>query len=668
MDHDVLLAFGGSAAFDGVHDRLAPPPTSGLLPGPWRFVTSGYAIVLLAMAILLNRIQNIVVPPRHSIAARLSRSLRRQSPSRLRRIYDSILPLDLSSTYCRLALRLPSLYFLSKALVLWTVILIQTSELFPAWTWTSGLGKWAADMEMEGVCWSSFCAVCFALCTSALTRGLEGIGASANSSPFNLFGYAFSLHIYSWPSTHVAEMPGMSSRPDKHIIFTLIMPLLQLTMIHFLGIKQRWAQQRLIPTTIVSSLALLHFFVVLWTSPTSYPLLNYLPCIFESGLLCITLLALGLNVLTQILLEGTVTRPLFGHQETLMPKWDEDFSIVLLRMGTASLEATSVAGFGNEVGLVSVPDLDASKAHNEYGSLEMNRLGVAAITNAVEWTGRRRRMKEGFANEIRHVRAKGSSNDGDLWIDSAWPRELTRFATSLKSFLVGLWRFAWDRIRGRTRQRMLTNAPNQEDTALSRETTPAADDAAIPDAYDRFLRGEVVSDDEDEYEPRQRSRAASVSDSSSSSSDSEEEQDNVAETVGLYADLSSASASASTSAPVMLAHMTDTSKSPLTRRRFSRLIGGGGGNSSAVETAFNDWSRVLDGARSLSMHERDREESRRSCVICTVEPRQIICWPCRCLAMCDDCRENMATRSSSHNHSCPCCRRVVEGYSKIFIP
>lgn len=417
-------------------------------------------------------------------------------------------------------------------------------------------------------------------------------------------------------------------------------------MIHFLGTKQRWSQHRLVPTTITSTLSLLHFYVVLWISPKSYPLLNYLPCIFESGLLCVTLLALGLNLMTQILLEGRVSRALFGHRETLLPGWDEDFAIVLLRMGTASLEATNAAGLGNEVGIISIPDLDisTSKPHNEYGSIEMNRLGVASITHAMEMSGRRRKTKVGFKNEIRHVKvkARGTTSDGDMWMDFAWFRELTKFGGTFKNVLVGLWRLLWDRISGRTgtSQRGHSNedTAGHQDRALSRGTTPAFEEVDIPDAYGRFLREEPISDDEDDYQPMQRSRAASASVSdtsspSSPSSDSEDGDDDAAETVGLYADLSlgSASASASTSAPVMLAHMADISLSPLTRRRYSRLIGDGREHSEsfAVQNAFDDWSRALNDQRSLHMREQDRDESRRSCVICTVEPRQIICWPCR---------------------------------------
>ncbi|KAF7365409.1 RING-type domain-containing protein [Mycena venus] len=45
------------------------------------------------------------------------------------------------------------------------------------------------------------------------------------------------------------------------------------------------------------------------------------------------------------------------------------------------------------------------------------------------------------------------------------------------------------------------------------------------------------------------------------------------------------------------------------------------------------------------------DELRRNCVICTCDPREIICWPCRCLSMCDGCREVLASKSSASKHS-----------------
>lgn len=41
------------------------------------------------------------------------------------------------------------------------------------------------------------------------------------------FGYAFLLHIYSSPMTHGAKLQGLPPRPDKHAVFTIILPLLQ---------------------------------------------------------------------------------------------------------------------------------------------------------------------------------------------------------------------------------------------------------------------------------------------------------------------------------------------------------------------------------------------------------------------------------------------------------
>lgn len=131
-----------------------------------------------------------MVPSRHHLAHRVSRNFRNQQTSTLRWLYYSIFPVDFSSTFCRFVFRIPSLYFLSKALVLWTVTLLQTSELFPSWQWNwlVRLGIWAGQREMEDICWFSFCAVCGALCIGAITRGLEGASADAstNTSPFNL--------------------------------------------------------------------------------------------------------------------------------------------------------------------------------------------------------------------------------------------------------------------------------------------------------------------------------------------------------------------------------------------------------------------------------------------------------------------------------------------------
>jgi hypothetical protein len=157
-------------------------------------------------------------------------------------------------------------------------------------------------------------------------------------------------------------------------------------------------------------------------------------------LIVVILVAFFLNTLTQLLLEGSVTRLFVGHTASLMPKWDEDFSSVLLRLGIASLEATSVAGLGNEVGGISLTEhSDAVKYQVQYGEVEMNRAGVSSITHATEGHEGHRMRMEGFSNEIRRVRV-GPSSQSDPLVDTTWYTECKRFGYAVARFGLGCGR------------------------------------------------------------------------------------------------------------------------------------------------------------------------------------------------------------------------------------
>lgn len=53
------------------------------------------------------------------------------------------------------------------------------------------------------------------------------------------------------------------------------------------------------------------------------------------------------------------------------------------------------------------------------------------------------------------------------------------------------------------------------------------------------------------------------------------------------------------------------------------------------------------------------------CVVCQVEPRTIIAWPCRCLTVCEDCRVNLAMNNFGN---CVTCRRTVGGFVRLYVP
>ena len=88
------------------------------------------------------------------------------------------------------------MYYILKALLLWTILLLQASDWFPPFSWNpfKRLDDWAAHKEMDEICWFTFRAVCGALCVGALTKGLEGVGTTS-TSPFNLVCFFDPDHI-----------------------------------------------------------------------------------------------------------------------------------------------------------------------------------------------------------------------------------------------------------------------------------------------------------------------------------------------------------------------------------------------------------------------------------------------------------------------------------------
>lgn len=112
--------------------------------------------------------------------------------SYVRLMMQSLFPVDFSSTRSRLIFRVPSVYLLVKALLLWTVVLLQISQLYPSdspHAWVNALGRWTQQRSLEDICWFSFLSASFALFIGSLTNGLEGVNSTTHA-PFNLVSYA----------------------------------------------------------------------------------------------------------------------------------------------------------------------------------------------------------------------------------------------------------------------------------------------------------------------------------------------------------------------------------------------------------------------------------------------------------------------------------------------
>ncbi|ESK96491.1 hypothetical protein Moror_6999 [Moniliophthora roreri MCA 2997] len=683
---------------------IVPEVTRQSFPGPWGFFTSGYMVGLMLLMVLIHRIENVVVPTRIPHFPISYHARRSRSRILLRRIYDSFLPLDMSKTSTRLVMHFPTLYLMCRSLLLWSLVLVQAAGYYPSVQngYLYDLRVWSESKEMADICWHTFCAICGAFCVEAFVKGLDGVSVAfgahmqANTSPFNLVGYSFLLYAYSSPITHVDKPDGLPSRPDKHVLATITIPLLQLTIFHMLSIRKRWSSHRFLPTALSSFLSLLHFHLTLFshsflstsvgevsllTAPsngtdpgsyshpsgvTNYPILNYIPNMFETVLILLISLTIFLNVTTQLLLTGRIIKPLLGlglngaGEGSWIPPWEEDFGVVLLRVGTASLEATGLRGWGNEVTgvMASLPSDSATSSGRsrrdkvEHGTLQMDRTGVVKVIpgsiTTVTSRGRRRtqakertRVLKGWNNEIKDINVarggRGATGGRRVWgipgfftTPGGLYREIRAFGRTFWDVCMGALRLFWDILRARKlRGRFHRALPREDSSAVENEESDGAlEEDADEQDYSRFLRGEHVTDDEgddDEWVNESDIDSAEGEAEEEDGTDETDDEGRASETVGLYYDLGMRGSTPGATSSAMLAHMAYSGSSPLTRRRYGALLGG--------TTLQSDIRSPSPARRPAPSVLAAGEESRRNCVICTVEPRQIICWPCRCLSI-----------------------------------
>jgi hypothetical protein len=425
-------------------------------------------------------------------------------------------------------------------------------------------------------------------------------------------------------------------------------------MLHFLGIKRRWTRQRLIPTTICGLLNLIHFTYVYFFSSAQYPIFNFVPSLLELMLVLVIVTTVTLHVATQLLLVGQLVQPVLGHQSA-WPSRDEDYSVAILKVGIACLDATNVAGWGNEVAGVGFHE----PALRDGASVTLTRSGVAKVdTPSIMQNGKVVKLR-GFAREIKTIHVESSGQDNGFltggYLGQSYMRELKRFGQSSKAFTKGLWN-ACLRLAHRDKNvnhplRAASPSLNKSNHSLEQvngeETT----------VYERFLRGEVESDREEEAEEdnfqAEFERSLESDDASNITTDDDDEEGSDGSSdddpAALYADIDPLEA------PVLIAHFQQTH---LTRRRYM----------TQSQTPITWFSNSKDSITPKALSNDQDEQRWKACVVCATEDRVIICWPCRCLALCDDCRANLASRQTATKHSCPCCRRTVEGYSRIFIP
>lgn len=117
-----------------------------------------------------------------------------------------------------------------------------------------------------------------------------------------------------------------------------------------------------------------------------------------------------------------------------------------------------------------------------------------------------------------------------------------------------------------------------------------------------------------------------------------------------------------TSSTNTILHHRMSSETMVTRSRFKKYMN----YESEKEMQTNSLIQMILKKRSEGANQTSTElDSRLICVICQYNTREIITWPCKCFAICEPCRLSLVAKGME---GCVCCRRNVEGVSKVFIP
>ncbi|OBA22049.1 hypothetical protein METBIDRAFT_145446 [Metschnikowia bicuspidata var. bicuspidata NRRL YB-4993] len=107
----------------------------------------------------------------------------------------------------------------------------------------------------------------------------------------------------------------------------------------------------------------------------------------------------------------------------------------------------------------------------------------------------------------------------------------------------------------------------------------------------------------------------------------------------------------------------------MTRARYRALAA-----KNIAQTQHQELLALIVAQRKSQMEREERAtlhdgyddiDPRMACVICQTEPRTLITWPCKCLAICEGCRVSLVAKGMK---GCVCCRQDVEGMSRIFLP
>lgn len=552
----------------------------------------------------------------------------------------------------------------------------------------------------------------------------------AATIPINLFSLGLLLHYHSLPSQDPLVPP---TRQVYILLLLTLLEILCLHLVAIPGWRARLPVTAFFAITSRGAMLYFwlnsgsgaHASLM----PAIQSLGRILPEVFFAGSSLIFVILRGL---VQLITEGRLNMDIFGHASAL-PHRDDDFLVALIKYGTATLETTAMKGLNNEVSMLSHPAATYVELHSGSTSASSaGALGTGQVfaTHPAYNRPQHYISADPWNNEVRMVRpvSDGSKDVDPMSKNASMRKEIWRFCKALyllwQVYIVGyvasktgVGRLAQGGSKVARSLRWIGVAPESRDQAEKRREGRARASMTASRAKAATTAAALVDQDDlddPDYHPEEVSSDtdAESDDGGESTDESEGEDDPLrqralrhqhAQPGDMVLRAQSPYERDSTPVfsqldevrtlldepeqqellPVLIAHLQaevgGAGGSPLTRRRYRAITAGVSGAyidpaDNALSTAIAARRQAVNqpGATASSDEHWDDSTFRAAstCVVCCAEQRTIVLWPCRCLALCNDCRAELAARSNSQGGSsiCPCCRTEIQGYSRILIP
>ena len=103
----------------------------------------------------------------------------------------------------------------------------------------------------------------------------------------------------------------------------------------------------------------------------------------------------------------------------------------------------------------------------------------------------------------------------------------------------------------------------------------------------------------------------------------------------------------------------------LTRSRYRKMHANSNTNFNSKDESEKLIELIISKRSQANGDTANENHRSMECVICQTNMREIITWPCKCFAICESCRLSLVSKGFE---GCVCCRRDVEGVSKIYLP